>query len=133
MTLRDTTYGGRFGWGFQDDGRLDLVVREIECTTALDGFGVEDPNAEATTEMSNVALSFQKSFVPRWHQTLRVAETTTDLFGEDPDTFFNNYTILSETFAVDAQADVELARNNTPQRRLLPRRARRRVDRQLYR
>ncbi len=109
----NTTYGGRFGWRFLDDGRLDLVVRETDGTTALDGFGVEDPNAEATTEVSNVALSFEKSFLPRWRQTLRVGETTTDLFGEDPDTFFNNYTILSETFVVDAQADVELADNYT--------------------
>ena len=60
-----------------------------------------------------MALSFEKLLLPKWRQTLRLAETTTDLFGEDPDTVFNNYSILSETLVLEAQADLQLSANNT--------------------
>lgn len=109
----NATTSGRFGLALGDDGRLDLAVRSYEGDVALDGFGVEDLNAGAVTDGELVALGVEKQLLPGWRQRLRVSESTTDLLGSDPDTFFNNYDIRSELTLIEAQADVTVAEEAT--------------------
>lgn len=103
------TLAARAGLEFAKAGRLELRVRDYQGDTAVDGFGVEDFNALATTEGSTASVRGDFMLTQDWHQTASVGSADTDLFGKDPDTFFNNYTIRSENLLVETQADIDVS------------------------
>lgn len=109
------TWSARVGGDLPGDGRVDLTWRDVDGDVALDGFGVEDLNALARNEGQQASLAVHKRLLPRWNQTARIGGSATDLEGVDPDTFFNNYRIESDTQWLEAQADLDLTPRSSDQ------------------
>ena len=107
------SYSAPFGVRFLEHGRVDLSIRSSEGDTSLDGFGVEDFNRSAVTDEESFALTVEKNFTSSWRQTFRLLQGETHLVGTDPDSFFSNYDITSESRVFEAQADVILSDSNT--------------------
>ncbi len=106
------TYAGSIGGAWSAAG-AQLRVHDYQGNISLDGFGVEDFNATASTSGRTVSAILEAQPSERWLQTLRLAQTETDILGEDPDTFFSNYAIGSETLLAETQADVALNPSHT--------------------
>ncbi|HEY0513803.1 MAG TPA: TonB-dependent receptor [Thermoanaerobaculia bacterium] len=112
----NTTLSGRFGAGFLEDGRADLTVRSIRGKAALDGFTdhpVDDLNYTQDRHLLQTALQLTKPLASWWRQTVRLGADDDRIVGHDPDTFFNNYDILSRVRDVGLQSDLRLAGNDT--------------------
>ncbi len=103
------TLTARLGLAPDERARVDLSVRDTSGDTSLDGFGLEDTNAGATTDTTSIAFSAQNQFSETWNQTVRLGNTQTTLLGTDPDTTFNNYDIRSQSLSVETQADLALS------------------------
>lgn len=111
---QNLTVSGRLGTDFWDDGRLDVALRYIDGETDLDGFtfGVgptDDLNALQERSLFAGSLILSKPFNDLWTQKLIISNSQDDLVGKDPDNFFSNFEITSDTSSVLTQADLTLS------------------------
>ena len=112
------TLSARFGIAFLDDGRVDFAMRYVDSVNDVDGgtFGggpADDLNARQKREAFTSALTVTKALTSWWSQTFFLGASQDDLVGEDPDTFFSNFEITSETAEFFLQSDVLLSQNDT--------------------
>ncbi len=111
------TASGRFGIAFLEDGRVDLAVRYSDGDNAIDGFtfGVgptDDLNARQQRETFTAGLTISKPLASWWNQTFYFGAGTDELQGEDPDDFFGNFEIVSETSEFLTQSELSLSEND---------------------
>ncbi len=115
----NTTLTANLGADFADDGRVDFTLRAFDATTGLDGFSfvtgqpVDSPEYLQDTSGTVASATVAKDVTSIWRQQVRIGITDASLEGSDPDNFFNNFKIDSETTEVDLKADVTPIDNNT--------------------
>ncbi|MEM7586248.1 MAG: TonB-dependent receptor, partial [Acidobacteriota bacterium] len=112
------TVSGRFGRSFLEDGRVDLAVRYTDGDNDIDGFtfGVgpsDDLNSEQARETVTAGLTVTAPIRSWWTQTFYVGAGSDELIGTDPDDFFSNFDITSETGEISTQAELALSDNDT--------------------
>ncbi len=111
---QNLTLSGRMGTVVWGDGRLDLALRYSDGESEVDGFSfgvgpVDDLNALQDHTLFSGALTLSKPITEMWTQKLMLSNSQDDLTGEDPDDFFSNFEILSQTSALTTQADLTLS------------------------
>ena len=112
------TISGRFGRSFLDDGRVDLAMRYNDGDTDVDGFtfGVgptDDLNSNQARKMFTTGLTVTAPIRSWWTQTFHLGVGSDEIVGSDPDDFFSNFEILSDTSEFSTQAELSLAQNDT--------------------
>ncbi len=112
------TVSGRFGRSFLEDGRVDLALRYTDGNTAVDGFtfGVgptDDLNSEQARETLTAGLTITTPIRSWWTQTFFAGVGNDEIVGSDPDNFFSNFEILSETSEFSTQAELALSQSDT--------------------
>lgn len=112
------TLSGRLGSAFWGDGHLDLALRYSDGETDIDGFtfGVgptDDLNALNLRTLFTGSVTLSKPFSDRWTQKLVFTHTQDDLEGKDPDNFFGNFEILTDTSSLTTQADLSVSNHHT--------------------
>ncbi len=115
---QNLTVSGRLGRSFLDDGRIDLAVRYTDGDTDIDGFtfGVgptDDLNSRQTHETLTAGLTVTAPIRSWWTQSFFLGAGNDEIVGTDPDDFFSNFDILSETSEFSTQADLTLSPNDT--------------------
>ncbi len=114
----DRTFAGRLGFTVLADGRLDLVLRHTDADSSLDGFtfGIgptDDPNYTQHRRFTVGSLQLTKPLAAWWNLRVTAGAHRDDTQGRDPDTFFNNYDLITRLGSLSAQSDFKLGSNDT--------------------
>jgi vitamin B12 transporter len=109
---------GRIGFGFLEDGRVDLNVRAFESSIELDGFEfgvgpVDDLNFVQDRDVLFASVGVDKPLTSRWNQSVRLSLHRDDFTGEDPDSPFNNFDIDNQATEIDLQSDFQVTDDQT--------------------
>ena len=113
----NTTVTARLGFGFSDDGEVDLSLRHFDSEVGNDGFDfligpVDDLNRVQTRDGLTASLTVREQFGSRWRQTFVLGWNDEELAGVDPDDVFSNFTIENRSFEVTSQSDISLGEND---------------------
>ncbi|MCP3961733.1 MAG: TonB-dependent receptor [bacterium] len=111
------TATARLGFGFSDEGEVNLSLRYFDSEVANDGFDfllgpVDDLNRIQTRDGLTASLTVREQFGPRWRQSFVLGWNDEELAGIDPDDTFSNFTVENRSFEITSQSDVSLAEND---------------------
>jgi vitamin B12 transporter len=92
----NTTFSGKLGRSFLEDGRVELTARYVDDENEIDAFGPsDDTNRLQEREAIYSNLTVTKPMTSWWDQKLKVGYTQDDLEGSDPDNPGSNFQIDS--------------------------------------
>jgi len=114
-----TTAAAHLGFGFGDDGEVDVDLRYFDAEVAIDGFDfstggpVDDLNRIQTREGFTASLRVAKQLAMRWKQTFVLGLNDEELAGSDPDDVFSNFGVESRSLELTSQSDLTLGDSDT--------------------
>lgn len=108
---QNTTLSSRLGYNFLEDGRVEFIGRYTKARSEFDGLNLlfvlsDSPNHIQKSETFYFALPVQKSLTPWWDAKVNTNMNYDQLDIQDPT--FGDSEILSRTFTVDFQNNVEI-------------------------
>lgn len=111
-----STLAGRMGFGFADDGRVDVTLRAFRGDVAIDGFDftagpVDDLNRLQERDGVTASVRVEKQW-GRVRQTFLLGAHDDELSGIDADDVFSNFVIDSRSIEATAQSDLTVSDND---------------------
>lgn len=104
----NTTVSTRLGRNFLEDGRVDFIGKFTRAIADFDAFGFIDDRGVGKTDSFTLALPIQKAILDRWDLKVNPTYSYEFLKSLDPGGFTTSSHILSKTYGVDVQNNVEL-------------------------
>ena len=103
----NTTVSTRFGYNFQEDGRVEFIGRYIRSLFEFDSSG-KDADNRSSTDTIYIAVPIQKTFGGWWDVSINPNLSYDETFTNDPS--FGNSNILNRTYTLDLQNNLELSK-----------------------
>lgn len=108
----NTSFSGKIGFKVKENSDIEVTTGYSKGKTSLDGFdyltgtAVDDENYVQKKENYMASVRGRTFLSPVYEQVLTVSTQKDTLKGEDPDTPFNNYELLTGRETVDWQHNV---------------------------